>query len=98
MIAKRARLRSASAGAGNRVPAVGSRPSGSAGGRIDVEDCELRAEACEVDQPFGGVEHELRHLEPDEMIGRTVVHGHGQVGGELVQAHATPQIFIAARA
>src|SRR6185312_17548603 len=44
VIAKGARLRRASACPRNRVPTVGSRSSGSTGGRIDVEDCELRTE------------------------------------------------------
>ena len=44
--------------------------------RIDIKNRELSTELCEIDQPFRGVEQELRHLEPDEMVGGAVVNGH----------------------
>ena len=75
VVAERARLRGTPARAGDRVPAVGGRSSRRAGSRIDVEDCELSAELGEVDEPVGRVEQELRHLEPDEMVGGAVING-----------------------
>src|SRR4029450_5248202 len=87
VVAERTRLRRAPAGTGDRVPAVGSRPSGDAGRRVHVEDCASGGELLEVDRPGRGVEHETGHHEPDEVVGRTVVDRNGQVGRKLVDAH-----------
>ncbi len=98
VVTERARLRRAPARAGDRVPAVGGRSPGDARGGVDVEHRELRSKCGQIDWPFRRVEHELRYLQADEVIGRAVVDGNGKVRRELVEAHATPQTFIAARA
>lgn len=97
-ITERARLRRAPAGAGDRIPAVRARPAWDAGGRIDVEHRVRLRERGEIDRPVRRIEHEPRHSEADEMIRRSVVDGDGEVDRKPIDAHETPQTFIAARA